>query len=187
MAKIIAGLGNVGAEYAATRHNIGFWVIDALAEKWELTFSQGEGAFLVASRKYKSEDLYLIKPTNYMNNSGRSLKKACAKLNVEPENMMVVYDDIHIDTGVLRIRSKGSHGGHNGIKDIIEQFATQQFPRLRIGVGNDFRPGRQADYVLSAFPENEMDIVKEACENAQKALITWLKAGINHAMSQHNG
>jgi len=187
MAKIIAGLGNIGAEYANACHNMGFWVIDALAEKWELTFSQGEGAFLVASRKYKSEDLYLIKPTNYMNNSGRSLKKACAKLNVTPDNMMVVYDDIHIDTGTLRIRSKGSHGGHNGIKDIIEQFATQQFPRLRIGVGNDYNPGRQADYVLSPFPEKEMQTVEEACDASQKALITWLKAGINHAMSQHNG
>lgn len=187
MPKIIAGLGNIGSEYENTRHNIGFWVINALAEKWDLSFTQGEGAYLVASRKYKSEDLYLIKPTNYMNNSGRSLKKACAKLNVSPENMMVVYDDIHIETAALRLRPKGSHGGHNGIKDIIEQFSTQQFPRLRIGVGNNFNPGRQADYVLSPFPEDEREAIAEACENAQKALVTWLKAGINHAMSQHNG
>lgn len=187
MAKIIAGLGNVGAEYENTRHNIGFKVVEQLASDWELSFSQGEGAFEICSRRYKSEDLYLIKPTNYMNNSGRSLKKACTKLGVEAANMMVVYDDIHLDTGILRLRAKGSHGGHNGIRDIIQFFDTQQFPRLRIGVGNDFSSGRQADYVLSPFPKNEEEVVEEALLKSKKALITWLKAGINHAMSQYNG
>jgi PTH1 family peptidyl-tRNA hydrolase len=186
MAKIIAGLGNIGVEYSMTRHNVGFWIVDRLAQAWELDFEQGEGSFELATRKYKGEYLHLIKPTNYMNNSGQSLKKATAKLGVDPAQMMVVYDDIHLEVGKIRMRAAGSDGGHNGIKDIIQRFGTKSFPRLRIGVGNDFPQGRLADYVLSNFDLSQQPLVEDACDQAEKALITWLKGGINHAMNQFN-
>ncbi|MDV7401200.1 aminoacyl-tRNA hydrolase, partial [Arthrospira platensis SPKY1] len=105
----------------------------------------------------------LIKPTNYMNNSGRSLKKAATKLDVDLANIMVVYDDLHLTEGIIRLRGKGSDGGHNGIKDITTQFNSSVFPRLRIGIGNDFPQGRQADYVLSPFTEQQAPLIDEAC------------------------
>lgn len=186
MAKIIAGLGNPGPEYALTRHNIGFWVVDALAQKWELEWEAGHSAYLVAHRKYRGEHLYLIKPQQYMNNSGKILRKAAKKLHCSPENMMIVYDDLHLETAALRIRPKGSDGGHNGIKDLIEQLNTNQFPRMRIGIGNDFAFGKQADYVLEPFTTDQQVLMDQVVDKACDALIFWLKSNLQYTMNQFN-
>ncbi len=182
---LIAGLGNPGSEYTHTRHNIGFMIADALVQHAGASFISSRHAFL-ASFKFRSKQIYVIKPTTYMNLSGKAVNYYLQAENILPENMMVVTDDIALPFGKIRIRSKGSDGGHNGLHDIIETIKTISFPRLRFGIGNDYPKGKQADFVLSPFTETELQTLPERIKICTEAIHCFLTAGITRAMNDFN-
>lgn len=196
--KLIVGLGNPGREYVGTRHNVGFDAIDALAKKLGWVRSAGEfernsrnafdGLAMDANVTIagKEEKVMLLKPQTYMNLSGRSVAGAAGFFRVTPEELMVVLDDLALDCGRLRIRSSGSSGGHNGLKDIERALGSNQYPRLRIGIGAPpaFIPGK--DYVLQRFTEEQRKLVNPALERAAGALMQWMESGIGPAMNRFN-
>ncbi len=187
MKYLIAGLGNIGPEYELTRHNIGFLVLDRLLDvHGSGDFSQDRHAF-VSELKYKGRTLNLIKPTTYMNLSGKAVRYWMDELSVSKENLMVVTDDIALDYGVIRMRKKGSAGGHNGLKNIEQLIGGQDYPRLRFGVGDDFNKGKQVDYVLSPFDKKEIDELVLNMDRAIDAILAFCTIGIDRAMSQYNG
>ena len=159
MKYLIVGLGNIGDAYVDTRHNIGFKVLDHIAKKQEATFRLDKKAY-VTNVKHKGKQLYLIKPTTYMNLSGEAVRYWMQKLSIPQERLLVVSDDIHLPLGQVRLRPKGSSGGHNGIAHIQSLLGSQYFARLRCGIGNNFLPGKQADYVLSNFSTQEQPILE---------------------------
>lgn len=183
---IIAGLGNPGKEYENTRHNAGFMVLDALADKLGADISEKKHKALCTKAVIGGQKVILMKPQTFMNSSGESLRAAADYYKVEPENVLVVYDDISLAPGQLRVRAKGSAGGHNGIKSIIAHLGTQEFPRVRVGVGE--KPPRMdlADYVLGHFSQGEKKIMEEAAKEAADAVIEAVTEGIEHAMNDHN-
>lgn len=183
---IIVGLGNVGQEYDGTRHNIGFDVIDVLANTLNVTFGSGKGPFVVAEGRHKGRKIVLIKPTTYMNLSGTAVKKALAKYNTDKKDCLVVYDDLNLPIGAVRMKGQGSDGGHNGIADINEKLGTKEYPRLRVGIGNDFRKGQQVHYVLAPFKESEMDEVEASIQKAHDAALAFVNLGIERAMNFFN-
>lgn len=183
---LIVGLGNIGAEYKGTRHNVGFELVDELARELSVDFSTTGGPFLLAEGSFKSKPASLIKPTTLMNRSGRAVSSALAVTGDKLHETLVCYDDINLPPGKIRLRPSGSAGGHNGIQDIIDRMQTRKFPRLRIGVGDDFSRGRQADYVLSPFTKDQREEVDFALKDAKDAVFTFLRAGIEHAMNDHN-
>tara|TARA_B100000989_G_C19527508_1_gene467719 strand:+ start:1740 stop:2297 length:558 start_codon:yes stop_codon:yes gene_type:complete len=183
---LLVGLGNVGAEYEGTRHNIGFDIVEKLANKLGSPFQAGDGSFEFAQTRYKGKNLFLVKPTNYMNNSGSSVMKAMVQFNQKPEHSLIIYDDLHLTLGVLKLRPKGSDGGHNGIADVHDKINSQAIPRLRIGIGNDFPRGRQIDFVLSSFRSEDVELVKQMIDNAVQACLDFVGLGINRAMNIHN-
>lgn len=185
MKYLIAGLGNIGPEYALTRHNIGFMVLDRLAAREGLRFEIGRLAY-GAELSHRGHRLYLIKPTTYMNLSGRAVSYWLHTLHIPLENLLVITDDIALPFGKLRLRAKGSHGGHNGLRNIEEVAGTDHFARLRVGVGNDFVRGRQAEYVLSAFPEPEIELLPERLDRAADALLGFAAAGLANTMTLFN-
>ena len=183
---LIAGLGNIGNTYHGTRHNAGFEVADALAEKLGISFGEGRGEYLEASGAFRGHAFVIIKPTTYMNRSGTAVGKALAVHRESAENCLVCYDDIHLPLGTLKFRTDGSAGGHNGVQDIIDRLVTRAFPRLRLGVGNDFPKGRQVDYVLSPFREDERISVDLAIEKAVDGILLFMHKGIRFAMNDFN-
>lgn len=183
---LIAGLGNPGSEYKGTRHNIGFELVDKLAEKLTITLEKSSGLFYMGQGHFKSTPVTLIKPTTYMNRSGRSVTKALALINEEPRDCLICYDDINLDPGVIRIRPSGSAGGHNGVQDVIDKLGTKNFPRLRIGIGNDFGRGQQVKYVLEQFNEEQRIEMDLALDRAADAVLTFIRAGIDITMNQFN-
>ncbi|MEX0648648.1 MAG: aminoacyl-tRNA hydrolase [Balneolaceae bacterium] len=183
---LIVGLGNPGVEYKGTRHNIGFELIDRLAGLLSISMEPGNGLYQIGAGSFKGQKVTLIKPTTFMNRSGKAITKALAETGEPIDNCLVCYDDINLDVGKIRLRPSGSAGGHNGIADIIEKLNTDQFPRLRIGVGNDFKKGRQADYVLSPFTQEQREEIKHVLETASDAIVTFLRGGINLAMNEFN-
>lgn len=183
---LIVGLGNPGQEYEGTRHNVGFELIDNLSEKLTITLKQGNGLFFLGEGRFKGQKVTLLKPTTYMNNSGKAITKALAQTGETPADCLICYDDIHLDTGRIKLKPSGSAGGHNGMKDIIDRLQTRDFPRLRIGVGNDFKSGRQSEYVLSPFTSSQRKIINETLEVASEAILTFLRGDIERAMNQYN-
>ncbi len=185
MKYLIVGLGNPGAEYVHTRHNIGFDVLDRLARKNDLSF---EAARLAdhALLKYKGRQYHLIKPMTFMNLSGRAVKYWLDKLKLSPAELLVVVDDIALPPGKLRLRPGGSDGGHNGLKSIQESIATTQYPRLRFGVGNDFSKGRQSDYVLSPWPEEQWKAVQSKIDLAGEIILNFGFMGLQRTMNLYN-
>lgn len=183
---LIVGLGNPGQKYKGTRHNIGFELIDNLADKLTITLQPGNGLFFLGKGHFKGGPVSLVKPTTYMNRSGKSVSKALALTGESLSDCVVCYDDIHLETGRIKLKPSGSAGGHNGLADIIERLQTMEFPRLRIGIGNDFRRGRQSDYVLSPFTPSQREIMDETLEVASDAILTFLRDGIETAMNQFN-
>lgn len=183
---VIVGLGNPGSKYAGTRHNVGFELIDRLAASQSVTLGPGKGPFHVGTGHFKGEKLILVKPTTYMNLSGDAVQQVLNWYKVKPENCLVCYDDLALELGTIRLRPGGSAGGHNGVKDIILKLGTDEFPRLRIGIGNSFAEGRQVDYVLSKFDRNERKIIDEVLDMAVDAVHSFLRAGINQAMNDFN-
>ena len=183
---LIVGLGNPGVEFKGTRHNVGFDLIDKLSEKLTITLEQGNGLFFIGEGRYKSNKVTLLKPTTYMNRSGKAVSKALAQTGNSISDCIICHDDINLDAGKIRLRPGGSSGGHNGITDIIESLQTTEFPRLRIGIGNDFARGRQSDYVLSAFTNSQQILIDEALEVASDAILLFLRGGIDLAMNKFN-
>jgi len=183
---LIVGLGNPGLEYKGTRHNVGFELIDILSKKLTITLEKGSGLFFMGKGQFKSRHVTLLKPTTYMNRSGKAVSKALSVSGDSLSDCMVCYDDIHLEPGRIRIRPSGSAGGHNGLGDIIRQIQTTEIPRLRIGIGNDFARGRQADYVLEPFTTAQRKQVDESLEVASEAILTFIRGDIEKAMNQFN-
>ena len=183
---IIAGLGNPGKEYENTRHNAGFMVMDALAEKIGADISEKKHKALCGKGVIGGEKVILMKPQTYMNSSGESIRAAADYYKVDPEDILIVYDDISLAPGQLRIRAKGSAGGHNGIKSIIAHLGTQEFPRVKVGVGEKPKGYDLADYVLSRFPKDERVLMEEAFERAGEAAVCMMNDTMEHAMNQFN-
>ena len=183
---IIAGLGNPGREYENTRHNAGFMVMDALAEKLGTDITEKKYKGLYGKAVIGGEKVILLKPQTYMNSSGESLRAAADFYKVAPEDIIVVYDDISLEPGQLRIRAKGSAGGHNGIKSIIAHLGSQEFPRVKVGVGE--KPPRMdlADYVLGHFSKEEAAVMADAVKEAADAVCEIVNVGIAQAMNDHN-
>lgn len=183
--KVIVGLGNPERKYEKTRHNIGFRVIDALAEQLGVTFRNKHRA-LVGECRWHQEKILLVKPQTYMNLSGLAVQELCAFHQLEEEDLFVVYDDVDLDLGMLRIRPSGGPGTHNGMRSIQQSLGRNQFPRLRLGVGKP-RFGDLADYVLSPFPKEEEAVVEEVVKKAVCAVETFVQKGVQEAMNQYNG
>jgi PTH1 family peptidyl-tRNA hydrolase len=182
---LIVGLGNIGAEYAKTRHNIGFDVADALAAKHEGLFLS-ERLANVAHLRWKGKTLICIKPTTYMNLSGRAVKYWMDKEKIDINNILVIVDEIALPLTKLRLRQGGSAAGHNGLKSIEESLINQQYPRLRFGIGNDYPKGAQVDYVLSEWTEPELPLVRLKIEASVKTIEDFVTKGINLTMNEVN-
>lgn len=182
---LIAGLGNYDPEYTGTRHNIGFDVVDQLAAKHKVVFSSVRYAEL-AEFRFKGKTFILIKPTTYMNLSGKAVKYWMEKENIDAEQLLVITDDINLPLGKLRMRKNGSDGGHNGLKNIQELLGTNVYPRLRFGVGNDFHKGAQVHFVLGTWSKEELKTVEETVAKAADAVISYALEGIDRAMNRFN-
>ena len=182
---LIVGLGNIGHEYAATRHNIGFRVLDALAQASNLVFEDKRYGF-ITTLKVKNQTLFLLKPSTYMNLSGNAVRYWMNEKKIPIENLLVVVDDIALPFGQLRMKPAGSEGGHNGLRHITSVLGTQQYARLRFGVGNDFPKGRQVDYVLGEFEAEDLEKMDERLEAAGEMVKSFALAGIQFTMNHFN-
>ena len=183
---LIVGLGNIGTEYVRTRHNIGFKVLNHLAKQNEIEFETRKLGAL-ATYKLKGRNFLLLKPNTFMNLSGKAVKYWLDKENIYLENLLVVTDDLNLPFGTLRLKTKGSNGGHNGLKDIQDKLNTINYNRLRFGISNEFSKGRQVDYVLGEWTNEESEKLDERLEQASKMLISFAMSGVNHTMNQFNG
>ncbi len=185
MKYLIAGLGNIGAEYSNTRHNIGFVVADALVSDLDGKFETLRLAG-VSRVKFKGRTLVVIKPTTYMNLSGKAVKYWLEKEKIPKENLLVVLDDIALPQGSLRLKKQGGDAGHNGLTDIIEKLGTAVFPRLRVGIGNDFPRGFQVDYVLGQWSKAEVERLTPSVEKAVEIVKSFASLGIDRTMNLFN-
>ena len=184
--KLIVGLGNPGSQYRNTRHNIGFMVLDCIADRLGVAFTREKFEGLYTESRHEGVPVSLLKPLTFMNRSGRSVAQAARNAIPEPGNILVVVDDVHLPLGTLRLRGQGSAGGHNGLKSIIQQLGTQAFPRLRIGIGRRDADGELTDHVLGRFAPDEKSTIEEALDRATEAALTFVAAGIERAMNAHN-
>ena len=189
---LIAGLGNIGEEYTNSRHNIGFLVLDALADISGIEFKSGRHAFIselnlpAGIGRFKGRVLVLIKPTTYVNLSGKAVNYWLQKEKIPIENLLVIVDDIALPFGVLRIRAKGGDGGHNGLKDINEALGTTNYARLRFGTGGEFPKGRQVDYVLGEWTKDEQEELPAKIECAVEMIKSFATVGVQKTMADFN-
>lgn len=185
--KLIVGLGNIGKEYAQTRHNIGFMVVDELASRYNVTAWQTKWQAEVA-QCFMSGKVLLVKPNTYMNLSGNAVREIVNFYNVAPEDIIVIQDDLDLSCGHIRIREKGSAGGHNGISSIIQNLSTQEFPRLKIGIGHPEQSGKKVvNHVLERFNSEEQPLIKEAIANVASAVELLVKGNdIRSVMNKYN-
>jgi len=183
---LIIGLGNIGEKYTETRHNIGFKVVDQIAKEkevnWE-TLKLGD----VCTTSHKGKKVILLKPSTFMNLSGKAIKFYMKKENITKDEILVVTDDLNLAFGTLRMKGKGSDGGHNGLKDTQVQLNTPNYPRLRFGISDEFSKGRQVDYVLGEWNDNEIKQLPERIETAAAACLSFVHAGLSNTMNQFNG
>ena len=183
---LIVGLGNIGAEYVNTRHNIGFKVVDHLARKESLDFQTVKlGA--MAEYKLKGRTLFLLKPNTYMNLSGKAVKYWMDKENIPASNILVITDDLNLSFGTIRIKPKGSDGGHNGLKSIQQTLNSSDYPRFRFGISDDFKKGRQVDYVLGEWNEEETAKLPERLDVAAEIIRSFALSGLDITMNTFNG
>ena len=178
---LITGLGNPGPKYADTRHNIGFRVVEQLSDDWT-SDTHGD----LARLQHRGKQLVLLKPTTYMNLSGKAVRYWLQAEKIPKENLLVVMDDLHLDFGRIRLRGKGSDAGHNGLQDIDRLNGGNNYARLRLGIGKDFHPGQQADYVLSVWTPEERDALPELIKTAAEACLSFCAHGLANTMSQYN-
>ncbi len=186
MKYLVVGLGNIGAEYASTRHNIGFRVLDALAEASNISFTTGRyGA--VATLKHRGRTILLLKPSTYMNLSGKAVRYWMDQERIPRENLLVISDDVALPFGTFRMRKGGSEGGHNGLKNITEMLGDNQYARLRFGVGGDFPRGHQVDYVLGKFTDDEERSISDRLKLFGDAILSFVSVGADRTMNSFNG
>src|SRR5690554_5006123 len=183
---LIVGLGNIGEKYRYTRHNIGFLAVDELVKQLDQSFTSSNFGE-IAQFKYKARPVTVLKPNTYMNLSGNAVKFWMEKEKISIENIFVVTDDLNLPFGTIRIRGKGSDGGHNGLKDIQAKLNTQNYPRLRFGVGNEFDTGSQIDYVLGNWSEEEVLKLPERLNKVADAVLSFVFSGLNNTMNNFNG
>lgn len=183
---LIVGLGNIGEKYANTRHNIGFKVLDALVEKEGLKFETQKLGDLT-TYKFKGRTFILLKPSTYMNLSGKAVKYWLTKEKVPQENLLVITDDLNLPFGNIRVKTKGSDGGHNGLKDIQNTLQTTKYNRFRFGISDEFSKGRQIDYVLGEWTDEENKTLPERIEKSIELIKSFGTAGINNTMNTFNG
>lgn len=182
---LIVGLGNIGPEYTLTRHNIGFQIVDRLVSQQGMEFKPDRLAFYTSFR-YRGKKLHLIKPTTYMNLSGKAVRYWLDKLKIPMENLLVIVDDLDLPFGKLRIRSQGSSAGHNGLKSLEANLHTQAYPRLKFGIGHNFTKGQQVNYVLAPFNREELDALPALLEQACNSIYSFCTLGITHTMTEYN-
>ena len=183
---MIAGLGNIGPEYANTRHNVGFQILDALAQQQEFSFEAAKlGA--IGTFKIKGRSVLCLKPATFMNRSGKAVKYWMEKEKIPMENLLIITDDINLPFGTIRLKTKGSDGGHNGLKDIQNILQTTQYNRLRFGVGADFSKGQQVDYVLGEWGNDEKQALTERFNRILELIPSFVLAGVKITMNQFNG
>jgi len=185
MKYLIVGLGNIGPEYVDTRHNIGFMVADALAKKAAVTFSNLRLAYYT-ELSHKGKKLYVIKPTTYMNLSGKAVKYWMHELKIPAENILVIVDDLAIPFGAIRLKTKGGNAGHNGLKSIESLVGGQNYPRLRFGIGDNYPKGRQVDYVLSGFDDDEQPELPALIDRSVEIIESFVTAGPELTMTRFN-
>ncbi|MGM9736869.1 MAG: aminoacyl-tRNA hydrolase [Candidatus Cryptobacteroides sp.] len=182
---LVAGLGNIGPEYADTRHNAGFMVLDAWAQASNAVF-QAKRYGDIATVSFKGRSITLLKPSTYMNLSGNAVRYWVNSLKIPVENLLVICDDLNIPFGTMRMRKKGSDGGHNGLKNIQELLGTQEYSRIRIGIGNDFQRGGQVDFVIGKMSPEELKAMPELCEKAIEGIKAFVTVGPDRAMNLFN-
>lgn len=185
MKYLVVGLGNIGPEYAGTRHNIGFMVADALAKKAGVSFSNLRLAYYT-ELSHRGKKIHLIKPTTYMNLSGKAVNYWMHELKIPVENILVVVDDLAIPFGALRLKPKGSNAGHNGLKSIEALVGGQNYPRLRFGIGDNFQRGRQVDYVLAPFDEDEQAELPALIDRSVEMVESFVTVGAELTMTRYN-
>jgi len=183
---LIVGLGNIGSDYVNTRHNIGFKILNYIAAKENIIFETRKLGD-IATLKIKGRSLILLKPNTYMNLSGKAIKYWLEKENIPLENLLVITDDLNLDFGTLRLKTKGSAGGHNGLKDTQDKLQTTVYNRFRFGISDSFGKGRQVDYVLGEWSDDEKSKLKERLEVSAELINSFALAGVNNTMNQFNG
>jgi PTH1 family peptidyl-tRNA hydrolase len=183
---LIVGLGNIGAEYVNTRHNIGFKVVDFFAKQENESFQTAKLGDL-AECKIKGKTVFLLKPNTYMNLSGKAVKYWMDKENIPIENVLVITDDLNLPFGTVRIKAKGSDGGHNGLKNIQAVLATTEYPRFRFGISDQFKKGQQVNYVLGEWDETEKGALPERLALCREAITSFVLAGLSTTMNTFNG
>ena len=182
---LIVGLGNIGVEYANTRHNMGFMVLDAWAQASNIVFESGRYGS-TATVSFKGRKFTLLKPSTYMNLSGKAVRYWMNELKIQPDQLLVISDDLNIPFGTLRLRKNGSAGGHNGLTNINELIGTQEYARIRMGIGNDFGRGQQVDYVLGELSKEEKEQMPELCKKVIDGIKAWALMGADRAMNTLN-
>ena len=183
---LVVGLGNIGPEYVNTRHNIGFKALDYIAKKEGLSFETVKLGSL-AEYKFKGRSFFLLKPNTYMNLSGKAVKFWMDKENIPLENIIVITDDLNIPFGTIRIKPKGSDGGHNGLKNINQVLNTQNYTRFRFGISDEFKKGQQVNYVLGEWSKEELNVLPERLEQAMQAIVSFGMTGLEKTMTAFNG
>ena len=179
---LIVGLGNIGVEYANTRHNMGFMVLDAWAQASNIVFESGRYGS-TATISFKGRKFTLLKPSTYMNLSGKAVRYWMNELKIPVENLLVLSDDLNIPFGTLRLRKNGSAGGHNGLTNINELIGTQEYARIRLGIGNDFGRGQQVGYVLGELSKEEQELMPDICKRTIEGIKAWATIGADRAMN----
>lgn len=183
---LIIGLGNPEEEYSKTRHNMGFNVINMLSEEYKIDVKQKKFQALYGSGIIGNEKVILLKPQTYMNLSGNSVKEIVEFYKIEKEKILVIYDDMDIEPGKIKVRKKGSAGGHNGMKSIIQMLGTEEFSRIRVGIGRPIHKGDDINYVIGPIPKDEILKLNDGIEKAKNAVVEVLKNGIENAMNKYN-
>jgi PTH1 family peptidyl-tRNA hydrolase len=181
---LIVGLGNPGSKYAGTRHNIGFLVLEEFADRYSLEFQERK-LYRICSGSMKDHGFVLLEPLTYMNRSGGAVAHACGKFNIRHEHVIVVHDDLDLEAGRMKIRKKGSSGGHKGVESIIQSIGSNEFTRIKIGIGRS-EPGRTEGYVLSRFRKEERSVIRDAVCKAANAVEFILSEGVDKAMNKFN-
>lgn len=184
--RLLLGLGNPGSRYAATRHNIGWMALDAVAKRIAVELKPGRGDFWEGIGMWRGQQCLLAKPTTYMNNSGTAAVQLLKHYNLTPADMLVIVDEFQFPVGKIQIKPSGSSGGHNGLESLICHLGTHNFPRLRCGIGRDFAPGEMADYVLSPFTAEQQEAVQQMIFQTRDAILDWVAEGTERAMILHN-
>ncbi|MFA3782565.1 aminoacyl-tRNA hydrolase [Melioribacteraceae bacterium 4301-Me] len=184
--KAVIGIGNLGKKYELTRHNIGFIILDYFAEKHKLFFKPSKNNFYFASGNLNAANFLLVKPTTYVNQSGIAALEVIENFNIKISDLLVVVDDIHLELGKIRIRKSGSDGGHNGLKSIIYHLQTNNFHRLRFGIGNDYSESKLANYVLSKFSHSELNLIKKYISFSVELIEEFIKKDINKMLDYYS-